>query len=102
MISERELLKAIQECENAPNSYLNCERLSVFYAIYNQLYGTPAEPSPIRKTEYVVDFESNSEFAEAVNGCESSTAWAVMDELMNALQVLQPRIYNSVLDKFKK
>ena len=102
MISERELLKAIQECENSPNSYANCEKLSVFYAIYNQLYGTLAEPSPIRKTEYVVDFKSNSEFAEAVNGCESSTAWAVIDELMDALQAIQPRIYNSVLDKFRK
>ena len=41
----------------------------------------------------------NSEFFQAISGRKSAEMWAVMGELMDALQAINPRLYNSVLRK---
>ena len=41
----------------------------------------------------------NSEFFQAISGRKSADIWAVMGELMDALQAINPRLYNSVLRK---
>ena len=41
----------------------------------------------------------NSEFLQAISGRKSSEMWAVMGELMDTLQAINPRLYNSVLRK---
>lgn len=40
-----------------------------------------------------------SDFLRAVAGIPASDAWAVMDELMDTLQVVNPRTYDSVMRK---
>ena len=42
---------------------------------------------------------SNSEFFQAISGRKSTDMWAVMGELMDTLQAINPRLYNSVLRK---
>ena len=41
----------------------------------------------------------NSEFFQAISGRKSAEMWAVMGELMDTLQAINPRLYNSVLRK---
>ena len=41
----------------------------------------------------------NSEFLQAIIGRKSAEMWAVMGELMDTLQAINPRLYNSVLRK---
>ena len=41
----------------------------------------------------------NSEFFQAISGRKSAYMWAVMGELMDTLQAINPRLYNSVLRK---
>ena len=41
----------------------------------------------------------NSEFFQAISGRKSAEMWAVMWELMDTLQAINPRLYNSVLRK---
>ena len=41
----------------------------------------------------------NSEFFQAISGRKSADMWAVMGKLMDALQAINPRLYNSVLRK---
>ena len=41
----------------------------------------------------------NSEFFQAISGRKSSDMWAVMGELMDTLQAINPRLFNSVLRK---
>ena len=93
MISKAELENAIEEYEAAPNNYSNCEKLATFYTLYDHMYG--AEP----RGEDVVVYQGKSEFADVVNGIDPSHAWAVMDELMDALSVLNPKLYRGALDK---
>ena len=41
----------------------------------------------------------NSEFFQAISGRKSAEMWTVMGELMDTLQAINPRLYNSVLRK---
>ena len=41
----------------------------------------------------------NGEFFQAISGRKSAEMWAVMGELMDTLQAINPRLYNSVLRK---
>ena len=43
--------------------------------------------------------DGNSEFFQAISGRKSAEMWAVMGELMDTLQAINPRLYNSVLRK---
>ena len=97
MISRSELENAIREYEDAPNNYSNCEKLATFYALYDHMYG--AEPVI---GEESVQYEGKSEFADTVRGKEPQAAWGVMDELMDALSVLQPKLYQGALEKLRE
>ena len=41
----------------------------------------------------------NSEFFQTISRQKSADLWAVMGELMDTLQAINPRLYNSVLRK---
>ena len=41
----------------------------------------------------------NSEFFQAISGRKSAEMWAVMGELMDTLQTINPRLYSAVLRK---
>lgn len=90
------------------------------HAAYYTLLSTPSlEPSeskPIEHTQYsftyngtpmqsegsvsdTVTVDGNSEFFQAISGRKSAEMWAVMGELMDTLQAINPRLYNSVLRK---
>ena len=97
MISKTELENAIRNYEDAPNNYSNCEKLATFYILYDRMYGAMPESEG-----EAVAYDGKSEFADTVKGKEPQSAWAVIDELMDALSVLQPKLYNGTLDKLRE
>lgn len=101
MISERELLEAIKECEDQPLTYPLCEKLSTLYTVHRYLYGSDQPPTE-RKVLSVIETSGESEFLEAANGKESDAVFAILDELMNTVKVLHPRVYDSVLDQISE
>ncbi len=44
----------------------------------------------------------DSDFLYAVSGKEPSAAWAVMDELMETLRIVNRKVYDSVMRKMQK
>lgn len=97
MIDFDEIEKEIINMEaSRDTSYATMERLAPLYAamIYKRLCSNPEvyEPQP-------VSVGCTSEFLLAVSGVDSVKAWNVMDDLMTTLQIVNPRAYNSVLDK---
>lgn len=98
MFTRRELERAIKECEDAQSSYQNCEKLATLYIIYDHLY-TERGPTTEVTYELLVDDYGSSEFLQAVADKSSEKMWAVMDELMTALQVTNPRLYQGVIRK---
>ena len=102
MFSKNELLNAIDELEKAPATYQNAEKLAVFYLLFDHLY---VQKEPVNRFESVkevtIDRYEGSEFYEAISGHEAAQVWAVLDELMATLQLLQPKLYRATIDKIK-
>lgn len=101
MIDETEIKRWIARLETEDSSWTNYERLAVLYTVINhqndkndrpeaQLYS--AAPAP-------VEVFGDSDFLQAVSSVEPSVAWAIMDELMDSLKVVNERVYNSVMRK---
>ena len=112
MITEQDLQEAIAECEGQRNPTANtCIKLAAFYTIKQHLFPDekPAysfAPAPINaksedteKPSDLVNYKSDSEFAQAVYGLPNDVAWSIMDELMSTLAVINPKLYNSIMRK---
>lgn len=106
MITEHDLDTAIAECQGKRNPDAStCIKLAAFYAIKKELYGEEKQPvqpaysyapAPNRNR---IEIESDSEFARAIDGREQADILPVLDELMSTLKVIQPKLYNAVMDK---
>lgn len=109
MITEQDLQEAIAECQGQRNPTANtCIKLAAFYTIRNELFGgsTPA-PEPVPAYSYAappdvepeISINSDTEFAQLINGRNPDEIWPIMDELMTALHMMQPRLYDGVMRK---
>ena len=101
MITERDLLQAIKECEAEPITASKIGKLADFYIIYDHLFGEPFEPEYrySEMVENIVRVNGDSEFLKTVNGKKTDKVWAIVDELMEATKALHPRMYDRVLEK---
>lgn len=102
MITEKDLQEAIAECQGQRNPNANtCIKLAAFLTIQREMFGSN-DPAPAFSyaapidVSYI-DFKSNSEFAEIINGRKAEEIWPIMDELMMTLQAIQPRLYKAVI-----
>ena len=103
MITEKELLAAIEECEAEPITPNKVSKLADFYIIYDHLFGQPYDSgysyqAPIENT---IEVKGDSDFLKTVNGMKSEKVWAVMDELMTVLEATNPRLYDGVMRKLE-
>ena len=64
---------------------------------YNQYYYA-SEPG---KVETTVNYNSDTEFFQLANGMEYDRVWKIIAELMETLQVINPRLYAGVIKKLK-
>lgn len=103
MITEKDLLEAIAECQGDRNPNANtCIKLAAYYTILNELnksaptYSYAAGPPGDR-----IELESDTEFAKIISGMDPGEVLLVMDELMTALQVVNPRLYAGVMRKLE-
>lgn len=105
----KEIEWAIHELENEESSERRYEMLAALYtcrkemtgetdrpqiAAYSQAVGPVSAPEPL-------DLYGDSEFLSAVSGKDPTAAWAVMDEHMAALKMMNPRVYQGVLRKLR-
>lgn len=118
MITEKDLIEAIAECQGERNPNANtCIKLAAFYTIKNELFGKPeqspvaaenATPTysyaapPAEPVETTIDYYSDTDFSRAIDGRPAAEIWPIMDDLMNTLQMLQPRIYDAVMRNLQK
>ena len=118
MISENDLQEAIAECEGARNPNANtCLKLAAFYTIRDQLFGKKEKESvPMIsfddamkifniKSEFshdsgiepVSQYSSNTEFSQAIQGKDINMVLSVLDEAMDSVRMVIPRLYDSVI-----
>ena len=108
MITKADLQEAIAECLGKRNPDAStCIKLAAFYTIMGNLYPDEKEPV-LPRYSYApepvdeVTYDGDTEFSRAIAGKKPGDIWSVMDELMDALSVLNPRLYNSVMDKISE
>lgn len=110
MITERDLLEAIAECQGQRNPNANtCIKLAAFYTILDHIRGKESE-KPISQPMYsfeaappkdVISVVGDSEFSKEIDGLSSDVVWPIMDELMETLSVINPRLYNGVMRRIR-
>lgn len=101
MLNQRELLQAIAECESANENFQNCQKLATLYTIYDHLYPQAySYQEPIRKE--TIEIKGNSEFLKKINGLDTDDVLYLVDEVMETIKILQPKLYDSVLRKLDR
>ena len=102
MITKKDLESAIAECQGKRNpDARTCMMLAAFYTIRREMYGEdlPAYSFASAPNQNIIEIDSDSEFAKAVNGRNIDEILPVVNELMETLQIIQPRLYNAVMVK---
>ena len=101
MITERELLRAIDECQQEPITSSKRGTLADLFIIYDHLFGQPMNVgySYDNKIENIIQTNGDTEFLELVNGKDTEKVMAILDELMEATKTLHPRMYDRVIEK---
>jgi len=107
MITKQDLEEAIAECRGKKNPNANtCVMLASFLIIRQHLFGDDGPQAekgysfsapPVPNTDSVVNYESDTDFGQAVYGKDAYDMWALMDETMTTLQVLNPPLYRSIM-----
>jgi hypothetical protein len=114
MLTEREVLQAIDECMAEPMTGNKRSVLADLFIIHDHLFGEPmkaTEPPqmpipmqsysapPMEQVETYVETNGDSEFLKAVDGRKAERVWKLMDELVEAVKILHPRMYTTFIDK---
>lgn len=106
MLDIREIEYWISRYEQEADKLDQCVILAALYACRDKLTGNkePASKAagasmPPVAQEEPLGLYGDSEFLRAVGGKEPAGVWAVMDELMETLRVVNARAYQSVMRK---
>lgn len=113
MITQQDLQAAIAECIGERNPNANtCIKLAAYYTIQNALYPQQSEktegvaqPSaysyaaPPEEIEKIIDFYSDTEFGQAVEGRNAGEVWPMIEELVETIKVVNPRLYAGFMRK---
>jgi len=103
MFTQAELMDAINDLEKGRHSIQNCERLAAIYTVLDHLYGQPIDRgySEDNKVEAEIGLYGKSDFLKTIAGKPSKETWLLIDELIEALSVLNPRLKSTFLDKLR-
>ena len=108
MITEHDLQEAIAECQGQRNPNAGtCIKLAAYYTIRNEMFNRPIQPqvystAPAPEEYHEPIYDGDSEFARLVNKVGTNYALSVMDELMDALSMLLPRLYHNTIEKLEE
>lgn len=112
MITEDDLRQAIAECQGQRNpSASTCIKLAAFYTIRRELFGEDKEagqPSgysyaagPPSTVEALIQNDSDSAFSRAIDGRPQQEVWPLLDEMMDTIHAIHPRLYSAVMDRLR-
>ena len=108
MITEKDLCEAIAECQGIRNPNAStCIKLASYFTIQDHLF--PQEESEPKQYSYdaepvtvsadTVEYYSETEFGRTVNGKNVDDVMTLMDEVMDVVQVINPRLYDSIMSR---
>lgn len=112
MITEQDLQEAIAECQGVRNpTSSTCIKLAAFLTIREHLFGTQSQNqheiedvprySFASEAPNTIINHGDSEFAVLVNGKLQADVMPVLNELLETIKVLNPRLYAGVIRKLQ-
>lgn len=109
MLTRKQLEDEIAEYEGSEPTWKNCLALSALYTLRDHLY-EPKEPymqsfapAPVEAgSKSALGLYGDTDFYKAVYGAEPEAVFAVLDELMQTLMIINPKLYRAVLKKIEK
>lgn len=109
MLDPKEIDIEIARLEYGESSYPAYQKLANLYTIRNQMmkkaeqreepiqaYSLAAAPELSYTGRY-----GDSDFLREIEGKDLASAWAVMDDLMDTLHTVNPRVYDGVMRKIR-
>lgn len=116
MITEDDLKEAIAECQGQRNPTANtCIKLAAFLTIQKEMFGESEQVKTIQSepvkpysyqaannTEKIVDYPIDTEFGKLIDGQIAADVWDVMQELMDALKITNPKLYSFAVRKLEQ
>ena len=113
MITEQDLQAAIASCQGELHPNANtCMKLASYLTIRDHMYPEPKEelrliPEPTGYSyapapeDPLVEYSSKTDFGRTIAGRRAAEIWPIIDELVEAVQVINPRLYASFMDKLQ-
>ena len=112
MITENDLAEAIAECQGQRNPTAStCIKLAAFYTIRRELFGEGKEAiapggysydaPPTSTAESMIQNDSDSDFARAIDGRPQREVWPLMDEMMETIRMIHPKLYRAVMERLR-
>ena len=113
MITEKEIEQAIKECLREPVTGNKRAVLADLIIIQDYLFGEPTQAQevqqpmtmqsysapPMEQVETYIETSGDSEFLKSVDGRKADKVWKLIDELVEAVKILHPRMYTTFIDK---
>lgn len=95
MLDLDEINRTILKLEQNDTTFATCEKLADLYTVRDHITSQQQkQPTPL-------SVAGDSAFLRAIDGKDSVAVWAIMDDLMDTLEVAYPRVYESILRKVK-
>lgn len=110
MITLRDIEEAIAECQGQRNPNANtCVKLAAYYTIRRELFGEEKDaeqPSysyaPAPDPDPVVVNDGDDDFSRMVDGRDQAEIWPILNEAMDTLQIVMPKLYTAVMDRLRR
>ena len=97
MIDRADLEQSIAEWESVPATYQSIEKLADLYTVYNHLFARPGEI--VQCAAWYEGVQTESEFLVTAAKKDITEVMILMDELMESVQVLNPKLYAGVMQR---
>lgn len=115
MITEKDLQEAISECLGKRNpDAKTCIKLAAFLTIRRELYpdysGDLPETETITQTpsysfapppDNLIEYDSGTEFSARINGRAQADVWPIIEELIDSVELISPRLFKSFMGKLR-
>ena len=96
MVNLDEINGEIAKLESQPSTYVTIERLAWLYVVRDHLTVSPVSVPAVSGLDIP---HGDSEFMCNCSGKTINQVMEIMDELMSTLNIIQPRLYEAVMDR---
>lgn len=115
MIYEKDLDESIARYQGEVNpSIETCRKLAACLIVKRELFGEPERfpvvadnatgysyaAGPVDTAE-TIHYDSGTDFSQIIDGRDPADVWPIIDEMMEAVNTLMPRLYDSVMRKLQ-